>query len=45
MAIGAGAALLAFAIASFIPRPRAAVPAAPPAPAATETSAGTPSGR
>jgi EmrB/QacA subfamily drug resistance transporter len=45
MAIGAGAALLAFAIASFIPRPHAAVPAAPPAPAATETSAGTPSGR
>ncbi|MGX1472027.1 UNVERIFIED_CONTAM: EmrB/QacA subfamily drug resistance transporter [Streptomyces canus] len=44
MAIGAGAALLAFAIASFIPRPRAAVPAAPPAPAAAETSAGTPSG-
>ncbi|MEU0212491.1 MFS transporter [Streptomyces canus] len=45
MAIGAGAALLALAIASFIPRPRAAVPASPPAPAATETSAGTPSGR
>ncbi len=44
MAIGAGAALLAFAIASFIPRPRAAATAAAPAPAAEETSAGTPSG-
>ncbi|MFL5995344.1 MAG: MFS transporter [Streptomyces sp.] len=42
MAIGGGAALLAFAIASFIPRPHAAAPAAP---AAAETSAGTPSAR
>ncbi|MFE3854879.1 MFS transporter [Streptomyces griseorubiginosus] len=44
MAIGAGAALLAFAIASFIPRPHAATTAAAPAPAAEETSAGTPFG-
>ncbi|WP_449352290.1 MFS transporter [Streptomyces shaanxiensis] len=44
MAIGAGAALLAFAIASFIPRPHAAATAAAPAPAAEETSAGTPFG-
>jgi hypothetical protein len=39
MAIGVGAALLAFALASFIPRPCAAALAAVPAPAA-ETSAG-----
>ena len=44
MAIGAGAALLAFAIASFIPRPHAATTAAATAPAAEETSAGTPFG-
>jgi len=45
MALGAGAALLSFAIASFIPRPRAAVAEAGPAPVPAETSAGTPSGR
>ncbi|MCT9075740.1 MFS transporter [Streptomyces fulvoviolaceus] len=43
MAIGAGAALLAFAIASFIPRPRAAVATAT-APAPAEAAAGTPAG-
>ncbi|MDH6456132.1 MULTISPECIES: hypothetical protein [unclassified Streptomyces] len=41
MAIGAGAALLAFAIASFIPHPRAAAPAAAAAPASAQSSAGT----
>ncbi|MQY36338.1 Multidrug resistance protein 3 [Streptomyces sp. RB17] len=39
MAIGAGAAILAFALASFLPRPRPATPA--PAPAPTEPSAET----
>ncbi|MFF7051394.1 MFS transporter [Streptomyces griseorubiginosus] len=44
MAIGAGAALLAFAIASFIPRPRVATQEASAAPATEATSAGAPSG-
>jgi EmrB/QacA subfamily drug resistance transporter len=39
MAIGAGAAVLAFALASFLPRPRPATPA--PVPAPTEPSAET----
>lgn len=44
MAIGAGAALLAFALASFIPRPHVAAPTTSAAPAAEETSAEAPSG-
>ncbi len=39
MAIGAGAAILAFVLASFLPRPRPATPA--PAPAPAESSAET----
>ncbi|MFF4629350.1 MFS transporter [Streptomyces griseorubiginosus] len=44
MAIGAGAALLAFAIASFIPRPHVATPEVSAAPTTEASSAGAPSG-